>query len=191
MGPQEPPHAPSRGVGAEAPERTGSAGGKRSPWGSATAAPKPGGFASASPPVPPRGSADPGRVTRQAPAPLSPRSPRTRGTGTAPSRCCACRRGGRSLPRAPALAPRGSFSALISQTAATHKGEGTARTPGVWRARQTHRADLQQREGFVPRPSADASPFQLPGDGSEVVAQISHHTVGSHRPGWGCLGCIK
>lgn len=30
------------------------------------------------------------------------------------------------------------FSALISQTIATHKGKGTARMPGVWRARQEH-----------------------------------------------------
>lgn len=33
----------------------------------------------------------------------------------------------------------------------------------------------------MPRPSADASRFQLPGDGSEVVAQ----NLSSHSPGWG------
>lgn len=68
------------------------------------------------------------------------------------------------------------FSALISQTIATHKGKGTARMPSVWKgARRGHKADLQQRGWFCAW--AKRRCCSLPGAGSEVVAQISHRTA--------------
>lgn len=68
------------------------------------------------------------------------------------------------------------FSALISQTIATHKGKGTARMPSVWNgARRGHKADLQWCGWFCVR--AKRRRCSLPEAGSEVVAQISHRTA--------------
>lgn len=154
LGPQELPQAPSRGVGAEEPRWTVGAGyvlpgsglwREEEPMGKRDGCPKTWRLRFCFSSCAPQGSANPSQVTRQAPVPLSPHSPRSRGTGTAPSRCCVCWRCHRSLPRAPALSLPGCFSALISQTAATHKGEGTARTLSVWRA-QRHTGQIYSSE---------------------------------------------
>ena len=95
------------------------------------AAPKPGSFTSPPPLVPITRSPDPKLGDTGGSRTTLPTQPRARGTGTATRRCCAHqRRRRRSFPRAPSSFPaRLCFSALISQTVATHKGEGTARTP--------------------------------------------------------------
>lgn len=92
------------------------------------------------------------------------------------------------------------FSALISQTIATHKGKGTARMPGVWRARQEHKADLQQRERFCA--AAKRRCFSLPaargrlrsGSTKSLITQPGLGPRQSLPPALrvlGCLGCIK
>lgn len=113
--------------------------------------------------------------------------------------CCVCQHCcPQSLLRAPVLVLPGSETLFLSsdlQTVATHKGEGTARTPSVWRAGQTPKADLQQCEGFVPQPSVAAFPFQPPGWLRSGGTNLSSHgrvrLPALARLGWGCLRCIK
>lgn len=104
--------------------------------------------------------------------PLSPYIPCVKGTG--------------SVLRAPAplwpVLSEGSVSSSCPSLFSSSDLPGSCHPPRRGHStnaeRGRHRTDLQRREGFVPRPSADASPFQLPADGLEVVAQISHHTLG-------------
>lgn len=71
------------------------------------------------------------------------------------------------------------FSALISRQLppTTERAQHECRVSGE-HSRHTRQIYSSAR-GFVPWPSAGSSPFQLPEDSSDVVAQISHHTLGS------------
>lgn len=92
---------------------------------------------------------------------LSPHS----AIGGARRRCqCCCQR---PFPRAAALFLPCWLGPDLPGSA-THNGEGPARPPSVWRAQRQPPAGAQGVA--VPRPSADTSPFQPPGHGSEVVA---------------------
>lgn len=149
-------------------------------------------------PCPPRALLMPSRVTRRGSGAAPPAQPRREGhrDGDRPVLCAPAllspilSEGSSSFPA------RLCFSPLISQTVATHKGEGTARTPSVWRARQTQKADLRQHEGFCA--SAKRGCFSLPAargwlrsGGTNLSSHDRVPLPSPAHPGWGCLGRIK